>query len=381
MKDSYFSIFLTFLKFGLMGWGGPVAQIAMIREELVERRKWIEEEKFNRALAVYQALPGPEAHELCVYMGMVRRGRLGGFLAGLGFMLPGFFLILLLASAYLSFGPATLFPFFVGVAPAVAALITKAAGQLAYKTLRSRSLWVICAAAVLMTLLDVHFLFVFLTAIVLHTILEGERRPVFILLLAISVAMCFASALVPNPLAATTNGEGSLLAEGLKAGMLSFGGAYTAIPFLKDSMVNAYPNITQQSFLDAIAFSSMIPAPLVIFGTFLGYLADGLTGAVWMTVGIFAPAFAFTLIGHRLLEKAINKPSFHGALDAVAAAVIGLLIVTAAELVLPVLAGLLSAALFAAALAGLYLIRSKWAAPFVILSCGMAGFILQTVLS
>jgi chromate transporter len=83
-------LFWRFLKFGLLAWGGPVAQIAMIRQDLVEEEKWISQERFNRVLAVYQVLPGPEATELCVYFGMLSRGRLGAFLAGLGFILPGF---------------------------------------------------------------------------------------------------------------------------------------------------------------------------------------------------------------------------------------------------------------------------------------------------
>jgi hypothetical protein len=83
--QSYPSIFLRFLKFGFLAWGGPFAQIAMIRQELVEEEKWISPEKFNRVLSVYQALPGPEAHELCVYFGMIAGGRVGALLAGLGF--------------------------------------------------------------------------------------------------------------------------------------------------------------------------------------------------------------------------------------------------------------------------------------------------------
>ena len=94
------AIFARFLRFGLLAWGGPVAQIAMIKRELVEEEKWLTPERFNRLLAVYQVLPGPEAHELCVHLGMMKRGRLGGILAGLGFMLPGFLLILVLAWVY-----------------------------------------------------------------------------------------------------------------------------------------------------------------------------------------------------------------------------------------------------------------------------------------
>ena len=90
-------LFLRFLKFGSLAWGGPVAQIAMIRQELVAEEKWGSPQRFNRVLAMYQVLPGPEAHELCVYFGMLSRGRIGGIVAGLGFMLPGFFLMFLLS--------------------------------------------------------------------------------------------------------------------------------------------------------------------------------------------------------------------------------------------------------------------------------------------
>src|SRR5512141_1327351 len=95
--ESYLKLFSRFLKFGLLAWGGPVAQIAMIRQELVDDEKWISNERFNRVLAVYQVLPGPEAHELCVYFGMLSAGRFGSILAGLGFMLPGFLFMLALS--------------------------------------------------------------------------------------------------------------------------------------------------------------------------------------------------------------------------------------------------------------------------------------------
>ena len=95
-RETPLAIFVRFLRFGLLAWGGPVAQIAMIKRELVEEEKWLSPARFNRLLAVYQVLPGPEAHELCVHLGMMKGGRLGGVLAGLGFMLPG--LLLCLAS-------------------------------------------------------------------------------------------------------------------------------------------------------------------------------------------------------------------------------------------------------------------------------------------
>src|SRR5262245_34626017 len=97
-------LFLRFLKFGALAWGGPVAQIAMIRHELVEQEHWISKDRFNRVLGLFQVLPGPEAHELCVYFGMKAGGRLGAILAGLGFMLPGFILMYLVSWWYVGVG-------------------------------------------------------------------------------------------------------------------------------------------------------------------------------------------------------------------------------------------------------------------------------------
>jgi len=124
VHEGYASLFLRFLRFGLLAWGGPIAQIAMIRQELVEEEKWISRERFNRVLGVYQALPGPEAHELCVYFGMTARGRFGGFLAGLGFMLPGFVFMFILSWFYLVYERNLPFfsPIFHGLQAAVGAL-------------------------------------------------------------------------------------------------------------------------------------------------------------------------------------------------------------------------------------------------------------------
>src|SRR3712207_5989387 len=102
--DSLRSLFVRFLKFGALAWGGPAAQIAMISRECVDEERWVSEETFKKTLAVYQVLPGPEAHELCVYFGRLRGGRLGGLVAGLGFMLPGFLLMLGLSVLYVEAG-------------------------------------------------------------------------------------------------------------------------------------------------------------------------------------------------------------------------------------------------------------------------------------
>ncbi|MGI8853996.1 MAG: chromate transporter [Methyloceanibacter sp.] len=127
-KLTHLQIFLRFLRFGFLAWGGPVAQIAMLRRELVEEEGWISNARFNRLLAVYQVLPGPEAHELCAYLGTLAGRRLGGFLAGLGFMLSGFVLMFLLSWLYfrMDISQSALGPIFLGIQPAVIALIVRA---------------------------------------------------------------------------------------------------------------------------------------------------------------------------------------------------------------------------------------------------------------
>ena len=122
-----FPLFLKFLRFGCLAFGGPVAQIAMLRQTLVEEERWLSGPRFNRLLAVMQILPGPEAHELCVHMGMMARGRIGGLLAGLGFMLPGLLLMLVAAWLYRDWiaGAGWALPVLFGIQLVVLAIIAR----------------------------------------------------------------------------------------------------------------------------------------------------------------------------------------------------------------------------------------------------------------
>lgn len=378
-KESPLAIFLTFLRFGLMAWGGPVAQIHMIREELVDQKQWVDAQKFKRVLAVYQALPGPEAHELCVYFGMVRGGGLGGFLAGLGFMLPGFVLMLLLSWAYMLYGAEVLFPIFAGVSPAVVALMVRATHRLGSHTLQGIPLMLAGLLAFVATLAEIHFLLVLAFCAMLQVLWRRGKK-----LYAVAVAILLGTGVLAFTLLTQNTGAaillpasiGGLFGEGLKAGLFSFGGAYTAIPFLHDSMVGVYPAITSQSFLDGIALGNIIPAPLVIFGTYLGFLAGGFWGALLMTAGIFLPAFLFTLLGHNYLEKLTDNALLHGALDGISAGVVGILVVTTLQIGLHTLASPVHAMLFVLALGALYLWKWRWAVPVVILGCGVMGWFI-----
>ena len=370
--ESYGRLFLRFLRFGLLAWGGPIAQIAMIRQELVEEERWVTRERFNRVYALYQVLPGPEAHELCVYFGMTTRGRLGGLLAGLGFMLPGFCLMLVLSWAYLAYGLASpLFAAaFFGCQPAVVALIVRAVHRIGEHALTDRWLWGIALGSAVASLSGVHFLLALPLAGGAYALVRRRPFPsadAFLLLAPVLAAAPAASLLPTLP---------ALFGYGLRSGLLTFGGAYTVIPFLQHDAVVRGGWMTISQFLDGLALSGIIPAPLIIFSTFVGYLGGGLPGAAAMTAGIFLPAFAFTLIGHRYIEKLIGHRGLHAFLDGVAAGVVGLVAATAFVLFRATVTGVPAAAIFALALVAAWWWQAKGAVAGIMFGAGVLGWVL-----
>ena len=398
-------IFPRFLRFGLLAWGGPVAQIAMVRRELVDEERWISSDRFNRLLAVYQVLPGPEAHELAVHLGWLRGGRLGGLLAGLGFMLPGFVLMLGLSWLYfqIDLTQAAIGAAFLGVQVAVIALIVRAVQRIGQHILVSPGLWLVAISAGVAALAGVSFLVTLPIAGMAHVVAERTgRRSIYVLAAAAAFAalawtvaangLALPAALDPDPGArpttgiAPTIGDASVLdlfISGLKAGLLTFGGAYTAIPFVRGDAVGS-GWLTDAQFLDGLALSGILPAPLIIFSTFVGYVAGGPLGALAMTAGIFLPAFSFSLLLGDRLEAVVENPGLHRLLEGVAAGVIGLIAVTAFELAIVVAARLPSLAIggliFAAALALLVGWKSKAAVPLVIAGGALVGWLAFAVL-
>lgn len=386
-------LFLRFLRFGSLAWGGPVAQIDMIRQELVTQEKWISPGHFKRLLAIYQVLPGPEAHEMCVHLGMLARGRWGGVLAGLGFMLPGFILMFLLSWLYLTLDlNATAFQaVFLGIQPAVIAMIVRACHRIGGHCLTDAPLWVIGVLAALAELLGVSFWITLPLAGGAYVVAHQRRWR-----WAAGLGIIFAAAvwqsspvlagrapLLPEPTQAPAArspgrvGTGELFGSGLRAGLLTFGGAYTAIPFLKHDAVERGQWMGERDFLDGVALSGILPAPLIIFSTFVGYCGGGAAGALAMTLGIFLPAFGFSLLFHRHLEAVMANPLLKHFLEGVTAGVVGLIAVTTASLALTAIPNLGALAIFAIAVAVVYRWQSKLAVPVLVFGAGAAGWLLS----
>jgi chromate transporter len=386
-SEGYGKLFIRFLKFGFQAWGGPVAQIGMIRKELVEEEKWISNERFNRALAIYQVLPGPEAHELCVYFGMLAKGRIGGFLAGLGFMLPGFVFMMLLTWIYVRFGinDPHLNAVFTGFHAAVIAMIVAAVHRIGKHSLSNKKLFTIAIISGIAQFFGAPFYIVLPLAGLAYVLLEKGKLALAIgvgLVLTIATVLMFdAASLNGNKIKAGTENTKEIkpstplqmFVTGVKGGSLTFGGAYTVIPFIKEDAVERHSWMTNRQFLDGIALSGILPAPLIIFSTFVGYFGAGWWGAILITIGIFLPAFAFTLIGHNIVEKVIQNQGLHNFLDGVTAGVVGLIAVTAIQLFIMTVISWQTLLIFLVSLVILYKWKSKMNTLAVIALAGVLG--------
>lgn len=387
---SYGRLFLRFLRFGLNAFGGPVAQIAMIRRALVEDEHWISSARFNRLLAVMQVLPGPEAHELCVHLGIAARGRFGGLLAGLGFMLPGLLLMLGVAWAYDRFLTETdaFDAALLGVQIVVLALIARAVRHIGGHALENRLLFGLAAGAFVATLAGVSFWVILATAGAVYGLMASGRRTAPWLALAAGLAAALtlrltgldqAPTFASMTEAVTEPGAVALFWSGLKAGLLTFGGAYTAIPFVRaDTVGRGW--VEDGRFLDGVAFAGVLPAPLVIFCTFVGYLAGGWMGAAAITVGVFLPAFAFSMVLYERLEAVVADPRLHRTLTGIAAGVVGLIAATLLQLAWTTAGRVPSIwpalAILALALIVIWRWRSRLAAPLVIAGGALLGHAL-----
>jgi chromate transporter len=379
------ALFLKFLRFGALAFGGPVAQIAMLRQALVEEERWIDPARFNRLLAVLQVLPGPEAHELCVHLGMVARGRIGGLLAGLGFMLPGLVLMLLAGWLYVTWiaGDAGLGGVLLAVQIAVLAIILRAVVRIGQHILEDRLLWAIALSSLLATLTAVPF---WIPLVAGGLAYAAAHRP--LIAVAVVAAAAGAAALVhltADPDTGAIHALGApvtllgLFVAGLKGGLLTFGGAYTAIPYVRSDTVGR-GWIDDATFLDGIALAGVLPAPLVIFATFVGYVVGGLGGALAITAGMFLPAFAFSLILFERLEAVVENPALHRVLAGVAAAVVGIIAATFVQLgeatAARVSSPLIATALFGVALAVVWRVKGAWVTPAIVAAAALAGWLI-----
>ena len=353
-----------FLKLGLIGFGGPPAHIALMRADVVDKRKWLTADQFNDDLATANLIPGPTSTEMSIYIGYRLRGVAGAIASGVSFIFPAFVIVLALSVVYVELGNLTQFhQVLYGIKPVALALILYGTAQLGQPVLQSWREWALLAAsliALLLTPIDVILIFLVAGLILLGlNFTRFTRTHAAVLTVNISEWMRVQTAEVASSAASAAAAVSTLavFATFLKIGLLIYGGGFALIGILQQELVRNLHWLTQQQLLDAIALGQATPGPVFTTATFVGYLVAGWSGAVVATLGIFAPAFVFVILENKLLGwlKQMNPVKIF--LRGVNVAVVASIIVAALQLGREALADVPTLIIFVASLIALLRFR------------------------
>ena len=410
--------FRFWLKLGFISFGGPAGQIAIMHEELVERRRWLSEERFLHALNYCMLLPGPEAQQLATYAGWLLHGTWGGIAAGALFVLPSALILWALSWAYVTFGTlpwmtAILF----GLKPAVLAIVAAALVRIGAKVLKNPVMWTLAALAFAgLFFAKLPFPLIVLGAGVIGFLGGNVRPDLFVVLkshgapavaaqgpapsfaraakiLAIGLALWWA----PIFAAGAWHGwDGTLFREGLffsKAAMVTFGGAYAVLPYVSQQAVEHYGWLAPGQMLDGLGLAETTPGPLIMVLQFTGFLGGwnapgalapltaATLGAAITTWATFLPCFIWIFLGAPYVERVRENVRLTAALSAITAAVVGVILNLAVwfgwHLLRPAPGRFDWDASVVAAVAFTGLVRWKWNVIYVVLGGAFAGWLFD----
>ena len=318
-----------FAKLGMIAFGGPAAHIAMMQDEVVNKRKWMSEQHFLDLIGATNLIPGPNSTEMAIHIGRERAGWKGLIVAGICFILPAVLITGFFAWLYKQYGQLPqIQPFIYGIKPAIIAIILAAVYPLAKKSLKTIELGLIGSAALLLALFHFNEILVMFGAgffaLLLSTIRNKASRP--------TTNNFFPFTLLHIPgslLVSVTNLQ--LFLTFLKIGSILYGSGYVLFAFLDAELV-AKGLLSRQQLIDAIAVGQFTPGPVFSSVTFVGYQMTGLTGAIVATVGIFLPSFLFVALLNPLVKKMRHSKLFSAFLDAVNVASVAVIIAVCYEM-------------------------------------------------
>jgi len=328
---SWREVFLYFLFLGFVNIGGPVAQITMMFNHMVEKRGWLSKDRFIKIMAFCHVLPGPEALQLAIYVGYLKRKLWGGVLAGLTFILPGAIVMIVLSWLYVHYGRLhQVTDALYVLKPAVLGIIAAGIIKLGRASIRNVFLALLLVAAFAgMRFAGINFLLILLLAGILNLIMEGGSAALKRNASSLPVMLVGTSALIPFS-------DSRLLQVAwlfFKTGLLSFGGAYASLVFVQRGAVAQYHWLSDGQLLDGVALSVATPGPFMLFTSFVGYIAGGIPGAVIATFFVFLPSFIFGLAGAHYIEKVRENRALQAFLAGVSAAVVGVIAVVSLDLI------------------------------------------------
>jgi len=315
-----------FFKLGVIGFGGPAAHIAMMREEVVRRRRWVSDERFLDLLGMTNLIPGPNSTEMAIHLGYVRAGWPGLLLGGSCFIVPAVLIVLTLAWLYVHYGttPAATSALY-GVIPVIIAVVAQAIwalGRTAVKGPLPAALGIVVLALSLAGLNELALLFGAGAALMLVRL---ARRPAAAVALVAAALGLPGIALGQGAVAGAGVTLGTLFLTFLKIGATLYGSGYVLLAFLRNDFVHRLGWLSDRQLLDAIAVGQVTPGPVFTTATFVGYMLAGWTGAVLATVAIFLPSFVFVALSHPLLPRIRGSRGAGAFLDGVNVAALGLM--------------------------------------------------------
>jgi chromate transporter len=378
-----------FLRLGFTAFGGPAAHIAMMRQEIVQRRGWISDERFLDLLGIVNLIPGPNSTELAIYLGYVRAGWPGLLLAGICFIGPAMLIVLAFAWLYVRYGtlPQAGWLFY-GIKPVVIAIVAQALWGLLRTVLKSVLPALLIVAVLVLYLLGVNELLLLFGGgivygcvrwlrarnkgnVVLHGVLPftlsmADLRDLWRTMPISPVFAGVVAVVVPVSLL-------TLFLTFLKIGATLYGSGYVLLAFLRGDLVDRLHWLTDRQLLDAVSIGQFTPGPVFTTATFIGYVIAGLPGALLATLGIFLPSFAFVAIIHPLATRLRRSPWTAPILDGVNAAAVALMGGVLIELGRSALIDVLTWALAIVALA--ILLRFKMNSVWLILAGALVGVV------
>lgn len=321
-----------FLKLGTTGFGGPVALVSYMQNDLVETKKWISESDFKEGLALSQLAPGPLAAQLGIYIGYVHYGILGATVSGLAFILPSFIMVLLIGVAYRAYGSLPwMQAVFYGVSAAVIGIIVMSSYKLTIKSISKFEISGIKQNWLLWTF--------YIGSTILTAVTQKEEVLLFLALGFLYMVVKAPPEWIKRPKTASyllvgTAGFSTIELGKLgdlawffaKAGAFVFGSGLAIVPFLHGGVVNEYGWLTENQFVDAVAVAMITPGPVVITVGFIGFLVGGFSGAAVAALATFLPCYLFTVLPAPYFKKIATNQSIRAFVDGITAAVVGALV-------------------------------------------------------
>jgi len=314
----------VFLRLGVVAFGGPAAHIAMMREELVRRRRWVSDAQFIDLLGITNLIPGPNSTEMAIHLGYLRAGAWGLVLGGVCFIVPAMLSVMALAWAYVRWGTLPVAAgVLYGVKPVIIAIVLQAMWGLARTAVRGPRLAGAFVVAAALALAGVHELLVLFGAGGVAALVAPRRRAVA----GAVAALAWTTPARVMAAAAAAGGValGTMTLVFLKIGAVLYGSGYVLLAFLRADFVERLGWLTDRQLLDAVAVGQVTPGPVFTTATFIGFLLAGWTGAVLATVAIFLPSFVFVAASRPLLPRLRGSRRAAAFLDGVNVAALGLM--------------------------------------------------------